>query len=103
VVERAVAAVGTARAAGTDWSMLDEFEVHTVGARIPLAYIVLGAGMGTRSRASSTVLISLVALDIERRNLPGQAERQRRSQFSPSCCGRESGPSVSGNSPPASA
>jgi PucR family transcriptional regulator, purine catabolism regulatory protein len=80
VVEQAVAAVSAAREAGTDWSMVGEFEVHTVGARIPLAYIVLGAGMGTRSRTSSTVLVSLVALDIERRNLSGQAERHRRSQ-----------------------
>jgi PucR family transcriptional regulator, purine catabolism regulatory protein len=80
VVEQAVAAVSAARDAGTDWSMVGEFEVHTVGARIPLAYIVLGADMGTRSRTSSTVLVSLVALDIERRNLSGQSERHRRSQ-----------------------
>ena len=57
-----------------------EFEVHTVGARIPLAYIVLGAEMDTRSRSSSTVLVSLIALDIERRDLSGASERQRRAQ-----------------------
>jgi len=80
VVERAVEAVGMARTAGTEWSMRDEFEVHTVGARVPSAYIALGAAMDTRTRASSTVLVALAALDIERRNLAGRAERQRRSQ-----------------------
>ncbi|HYY00556.1 MAG TPA: helix-turn-helix domain-containing protein, partial [Mycobacterium sp.] len=48
--------------------------------RIPTAYVVLGAAMDTRTRASSTVLVALVALEIERRNLSGRAERQRRSQ-----------------------
>src|SRR5207342_195969 len=57
-----------------------DFEVHTVGGRIPLAYIVLGANMDTTSRSSSTVLVSLIALDIERRDLLTQSERQRRSQ-----------------------
>lgn len=80
VVERAVEAVGMARTAGTEWSMRGEFEVHTVGARVPSAYIVLGAAMDTRTRASSTVLVALAALDIERRNLAGRAEHQRRSQ-----------------------
>jgi PucR family transcriptional regulator, purine catabolism regulatory protein len=80
VIEHALAAVTTARAGGTDWTMVGDFEVHTVGARVALAHIVLGAEMGTRSRTSSTVLVSLVALDIERRNLSGQAERHRRSQ-----------------------
>jgi purine catabolism regulator len=80
VVERATAAVVAARTAGTDWSMHGEFEVHTVGARIPTAYVVLGAALDTRTRASSTVLVALVALEIERRNLSGRAERQRRSQ-----------------------
>ena len=80
VVERAVEAVGMARTVGTEWSMRGEFEVHTVGARVPSAYIALGAAMDTRTRASSTVLVALAALDIERRNLAGRAERQRRSQ-----------------------
>ncbi len=80
VVERAVAAVGAVTTTGTGWSMHGEFEVHTVGAPVPSAYIVLGATMDTRTRASSTVLVALVALDVERRNLSGRAERQRRSQ-----------------------
>lgn len=80
MVERAVASVAHARAADVGWAMVGDFEVHAVGARMPLAYIALGAGMDTRSRASSTVLVSLIALDIERRNLSGQSERQRRSQ-----------------------
>jgi purine catabolism regulator len=79
VVERARATVS--REWGlTGWSMVGDFEVHTVGARVPLAYIVLGADMDSTSRSSSTVLVSLIALDIERRDLSGQAERRRRSQ-----------------------
>ncbi|TPG36979.1 PucR family transcriptional regulator [Mycolicibacterium hodleri] len=67
-------------AAGGGWSMVGDFEVHTVGAEMPLAYVVLGADMNVTSRSSSTVLISLVALDIERRNLSDQPERRRRGQ-----------------------
>jgi purine catabolism regulator len=68
------------RAAGGGWSMVGDFEVHTVGAEIPLAYVVFGAGMNVTSRSSSTVLVSLIALDIERRNLSDQSERGRRGQ-----------------------
>jgi purine catabolism regulator len=68
------------RVAGGGWSMVGDFEVHTVGAEIPLAYVVLGAGMNVTSRSSSTVLVSLIALDIERRNLSDQPERRRRGQ-----------------------
>ena len=64
----------------TGFSIVGDFEVHTVGARVPLAHIVLGADMDTTSRSSSTVLVSLIALDIERRDLSSQSERQRRSQ-----------------------
>jgi PucR family transcriptional regulator, purine catabolism regulatory protein len=60
--------------------MVGDFEVHTVGADVPLAYVVLGADMDVTSRSSSTVLVSLIALDIERRNLADQPERRRRSQ-----------------------
>ncbi|RDH80219.1 PucR family transcriptional regulator [Mycolicibacterium moriokaense] len=81
VVESAVAAAAAASTTGADWSMHGEFEVHAVGARVASAYIALGAAMDTRTRASSTVLVALVALDIERRNLSGRAERQRRSQI----------------------
>lgn len=80
VVDAAVAAVAAARRSGTGWSVSDGFEVHAVGARNPLAFIALGADMDLRSRSSSTVLVSLIAVDIERRNLSGQAERTRRSQ-----------------------
>ncbi len=80
VIARAVAAANTARLAATEWSMDGDFEVHTVGGRIPSAYIVLGAAMDTRTRASSTVLIALIALDIERRSLSGRAERDRRAR-----------------------
>ena len=66
--------------ARSGFSMIGDFEVHTVGARVPLAHIVLGADMDTTSRSSSTVLVSLIALDIERRDLSTQSERQRRSQ-----------------------
>ncbi len=68
------------RAGGGGWSMVDDFEVHTVGAEVPLAYVVLGADMNVTSRSSSTVLVSLIALDIERRNLSDQPERRRRDQ-----------------------
>ncbi|OYN80660.1 PucR family transcriptional regulator [Mycolicibacterium sphagni] len=79
-VAAAMAAVGTARASGMAWSVVDGFEIHTVGSRIPLAHIALSAEMDLRSRAASSVLVSLIAVDIERRNLSGQVERQRRSQ-----------------------
>jgi purine catabolism regulator len=75
-VERARRAVSAAR---PGFSIVGDFEVHTVGGRIPLAYIVLGAEMDTMSRSSSTVLVSLIALDIERRDLSTQSERQRRA------------------------
>jgi purine catabolism regulator len=68
------------RAVGGGWSMVGDFEVHTVGADMPLAYVVLGADMNVTSRSSSTVLVSLIALDIERRNLSDQPERRRRGQ-----------------------
>ena len=80
VVDAAVAAVATAQQSGSGWSVVEGFEVHAVGARNPLAFIALGADMDLRSRSSSTVLVSLIAVDIERRNLSGQAERNRRSQ-----------------------
>lgn len=65
---------------GGGWSMVGDFEVHTVGAEVPLAYVMLRADMDVTSRSSSTVLVSLIALDIERRNLSDQPERRRRSQ-----------------------
>jgi purine catabolism regulator len=68
-------------ALGGGWSMVGDFEVHTVGAQVPLAYVVLGADMDMTSRSSSTVLVSLIALDIERRNLADQPERSRRGQI----------------------
>jgi purine catabolism regulator len=80
VVERACQIPFHPRAAGGGWSMVGDFEVHTVGAEMPLAYVVLGADMNVTSRASSTVLVSLIALDIERRNLSDQPERRRRAQ-----------------------
>ena len=80
VVERACRIPSNPRAAGGGWSMVGDFEVHTVGAEMPLAYVVLGAGMDVTSRSSSTVLVSLIALDIERRNLSDQPERRRRGQ-----------------------
>ena len=80
VVQRACRIPFHPRAATSGWSMVGEFEVHTVGAQMPLAYVVLGADMDVTSRSSSTVLVSLIALDIERRNLSDQPERRRRSQ-----------------------
>jgi PucR family transcriptional regulator, purine catabolism regulatory protein len=80
VIERAVATAASAPPDRTAWALVGEFEVHTIGASVPLARIVLGAQMDTTSRSSSTVLVSLIALDIERRDLSGRAERERRSQ-----------------------
>jgi purine catabolism regulator len=80
VVQRACRIPFHPRAAVGGWSMVGDFEVHTVGAQMPLAYVVLGADMDVTSRSSSTVLVSLIALDIERRNLSDQPERRRRSQ-----------------------
>lgn len=59
-------------------SVVDEFEVHTVGAQVPLGYIVLSADMDATSRSASSVLVSLIAVDIERRHLSAQPERDRR-------------------------
>ena len=81
VVERACRIPFHPRAAGGGWSMVDGFEVHTVGAEVTLAYVVLGADMNVTSRSSSTVLVSLIALDIERRHLSDQPERRRRGQI----------------------
>jgi purine catabolism regulator len=80
LVERACRIPFHPRAASDGWSMVGEFEVHTVGAEMPLAYVVLGADMNLTSRSSSTVLVALIALDIERRNLSDQPERRRRAQ-----------------------
>jgi purine catabolism regulator len=80
VVERACRTPFHSPSVGGGWSMVGDFEVHTVGADVPLAYVVLGADMDMTSRSSSTVLVSLVALDIERRNLADQPERRRRGQ-----------------------
>ena len=68
------------RAQSGGWSMVDDVEVHAVGAEVPLAHVVLGADMDVTSRSSSTVLVSLIALDIERRHLSDQPERRRRGQ-----------------------
>ncbi|MDT5391496.1 MAG: hypothetical protein QOE04_5137 [Mycobacterium sp.] len=80
VVERACRTPFHSPTVSGGWSMVGDFEVHTVGAQVPLAYVVLGADMDTTSRSSSTVLVSLIALDIERRNLSDQPERRRRGQ-----------------------
>lgn len=65
---------------GRSWAVVDGFEVHTIGAHVPLAYVALGAGMDAAARASSTVLISLIAVDRERRELSDEPERRRREQ-----------------------
>ncbi len=80
LVARACLVPADPRVARGGWAMVGDFEVHTVGADVPLAYVVLGADMDVTSRSSSTVLVSLVALDIERRNLSDQPERRRRGQ-----------------------
>jgi purine catabolism regulator len=80
VVQRACRAPFHPRAAGAGWSMVDDFEVHAVGAQTPLAYVVLAADMNVTSRSSSTVLVSLIALDIERRQMSDEPERRRRGQ-----------------------
>jgi purine catabolism regulatory family protein/PucR-like helix-turn-helix protein len=80
VVERACRIPFQPSAAIGGWSMVGDFEVHTIGAEMPLAYVVLGADMTLTSRSSSTVLVALIALDIERRNLSDQPERRRRGQ-----------------------
>ena len=79
-VERACRAPFDPRAGLGGWSMVGDVEVHVVGARIPLAYVVLGVDMDVTSRNSSTVLVSLIALDVERRNLADQTEWRRRGQ-----------------------
>jgi PucR family transcriptional regulator, purine catabolism regulatory protein len=80
LVERACRTPFPSPTVAGGWSMVGDFEVHTVGAQVPLAYVVLGADMDMTSRSSSTVLVSLIALDIERRNLSDQPERRRRGQ-----------------------
>ncbi|MHA3021183.1 PucR family transcriptional regulator [Mycobacterium sp. BMJ-28] len=65
---------------GRSWAVIDGFEVHTIGAGVPLAYVVLGADMDAAARASSTVLVSLIAVDRERRELSDEPERRRREQ-----------------------
>ena len=80
IVEQACRVPFHPRAAGGGWSMVGDFEVHTVGAEVPLAYVVLGSDMDVTSRSSSTVLVSLIALDIERRHLSDEPERRRRGQ-----------------------
>jgi len=62
------------------WSISGDLEVHTVGSDQPLAYVILGAQMNNVTRHSSTVLVSLIALDVERRDLSDQPERQRRTR-----------------------
>ncbi|BBZ27997.1 hypothetical protein MMAD_22920 [Mycolicibacterium madagascariense] len=80
VVEQARRAPFHPRAVSAGWAMVGDFEVHTVGAEVPLGYVVLGADMTMTSRSSSTVLVSLIALDIERRHLSDEPERRRRRQ-----------------------
>lgn len=65
---------------GRSWAVVDGFEVHAIGARVPLAYVALGADMDAATRASSTVLVSLIAVDRERRELSDEPERRRREQ-----------------------
>lgn len=80
LVERACLAPFGSPPVSGGWAMVGDFEVHTVGAQVPLAYVVLGTDMDVTSRSSSTVLVSLIALDVERRNLSDQPERSRRGQ-----------------------
>ena len=63
----------------TGWSLHGRFEIHTVGDHVPLAYVILGAQMNPVARHSSTVLVSLLALEVERRHVAAQPERQRRA------------------------
>ena len=65
---------------GRSWAVVDEFEVHAIGARMPLAFVALAAEMDATARASSTVLVSLIAVDRERRELSDEPERRRREQ-----------------------
>lgn len=79
-VDQACRAPFDPRAGRGSWAMVGEVEVHAVGADVPLAYVVLRADMDATSRTSSTVLVSLIALDVERRNLADQTEWRRRGQ-----------------------
>ena len=63
------------------WTLRGRFEVHTVGDHVPLAYVILGAQMNPVARHSSTVLVSLLALEVERRHVAAQPERQRRASI----------------------
>lgn len=63
----------------TGWSLHGRFEIHTVGDHVPLAYVILGSQMNPVARHSSTVLVSLLALEVERRHVATQPERQRRA------------------------
>jgi purine catabolism regulator len=65
---------------GRNWAVLNGLEVHTIGAQIPLAFVAFGADMDATARASSTVLVSLIAVDRERRELSDEPERRRREQ-----------------------
>ncbi|MGV9712990.1 PucR family transcriptional regulator [Gordonia sp. NPDC003424] len=60
------------------WSVHGDHEIHTVGTHVAIGYIVLGAQLNPVARHSSTVLVSLLALELERRHVAGQPERQRR-------------------------
>lgn len=80
-VEESVAVAG-ALAGETNapsWVIRDGREVHTVGTHVPLAFIVLDAQLDPVARHSSTVLVSLLALEVQRRHVAGQPERQRRA------------------------
>ncbi|MFT4044555.1 MAG: PucR family transcriptional regulator [Gordonia sp. (in: high G+C Gram-positive bacteria)] len=64
--------------AAPGWSVRGDLEIHTVGSPVTIGFIVLGAQMNPVARHSSTVLVALLALELERRNIAGQPERQRR-------------------------
>lgn len=75
-VELAVAA--SREPPGQSWVLRAGREIHTVGSGVALAFIVLDAQLNPVARHSSTVLVSLLALEVQRRHVAGQPERQRR-------------------------
>jgi purine catabolism regulator len=81
VVDRACQAPFLRRSPHAGWSVVGDFEVHTVGADAALAHVVLGADMHTTTRSSSTVLVSLIALDIQRRHVSDEPARRRRADI----------------------
>ncbi|GCE41482.1 PucR family transcriptional regulator [Rhodococcus sp. USK10] len=56
-----------------------ELELHPVRIENPLAFVVLERSADSALRHASNVLVSLLSLELERRHVAGEPERQRRA------------------------